>query len=301
MQPELTDRQVTIHIGLPKTATTTIQRHLFHNADYLRVLGLDYCTDLCRLGPFPKAAAHHAIARAHCIPGTIELPAESGHLIRERLASSGHYLLSSEVFSRANARAAKAVVDAWDLPDHRRVVVVTRSELDFIRSHWMQGIKVGKQSDSLWEHYLVRYKPHRRVYSERFKGWLEAGFSLTALRYDELQTSPDVTLTFLRSVLDLKIDRRKWKGIASANVSPTHDAVARYQRLFQPVHRIIAPRVNQRWAAKWYIGAHDIFCKNPLIRHLGECKQYRDDLARVEEDLMTLSAIDDVTYSKSTG
>ena len=294
----MSDRQITLHIGLPKTATTTIQRHLFRNTDYLLDLGLDYCADLCRLGPFPKAAAHHALARAYCIPGTIELPAESGHLIRRRLSSSGRYLLSSEVFSRATGKAAKAIKDEWALPDRRRVVVVTRFELDYVRSHWMQGIKVGKQSASLWEHYKARYKPYRRAYSDRFNGWTEAGFSLTALRYHELQRSPDMTRTFLRSVFDLKVEEEKWESIANANVSPSHDAVAHYQRFVKPVHRIIAPRANQRRAAKWYKGAHDIFCNNPMIQYLGECKQYRDDLARVKEDLMSLSDIDDLTYQK---
>lgn len=82
-------RQITIHVGLPKTATTTIQRHLFRNSQHLLDLGIDYCPDLCGLGKYPKAPAHHAIARAYMIPKGSSLPPESRDVIQRRLSGPG--------------------------------------------------------------------------------------------------------------------------------------------------------------------------------------------------------------------
>ena len=296
MQPELNDRQVTVHIGLPKTATTTIQRHLFHNADYLSNLGIDYCADLCQLGPFSKAFAHHAIARASHMPREKSFQSLWNDAIRHRFSSSGSYLLSSEWFSRGNAKGVRAMVDDWDLPDQRRVLVVTRSELAYIRSHWMQGIKMGKRSDSLFEYYVASYKPRRRAYSDRLRAWLDNGFSLVALRYEELQSATDATQSLLRTVFDHQFDFEHWHKSSNANVSPSYDAVAHYQRFLRPIHTVVAPRVDRRKAARWYRFAHDRFCNDFFTKYLGECRQYREDLERIKEDLMSLSDIDDLTY-----
>ena len=289
-------RDISIHIGLPKTATTTIQRHLFHNADYLLNLGIDYCADLCRLGQFSKASAHHTIARASQLPRENSFQPNWNSVIRRRISSPGTYLLSSEWFSRGNAKGVRAMVDEWDLPDRRRLLVVTRSELAYIRSHWMQGIKMGKRSDSLFEYYAASYKPRRRAYSDRLRAWLDNGFSLVALRYEELQSSADVTQSLLRTVFDHEFDFEHWQRIPNANVSPSHDTVAHYQRLLRPIHTLVAPRVDQRKAAKWYRFTHDRFCNNFFTKYLGECRQYQEDLERIKEDLMSLSDIDDLTY-----
>ncbi|MDA8815290.1 hypothetical protein N9N48_06440 [Luminiphilus sp.] len=128
--------------------------------------------------------------------------------------------------------------------------------------------------------------------------WLDAGFSVIALRYEDLLNSADVTKAFLRTLFDTEIDPARWQSIPNANVSPSHDAVAHYRRFFAPVHKVISPRVDQRKAAKWYKAAHDNFCKNTLIERLGECKQYRENLERIKEDILLLPDIDDLTYLK---
>ena len=292
----MTDREITVHIGLPKTATTTIQRHLFYNAEYLSRLGVDYCADLCQLGPFAKASAHHAIARASHMPRENSFQSNWNSVIRQRISSSGTYLLSSEWFSRGNAKGVRVMMDEWDLPDQRHLLVVTRSELAYIRSHWMQGIKMGKRSDSLYEYYLANYKPRRRAYSDRLRAWLDNGFSLIALRYEELQSSADVTQSLLRAAFDLQFDFKHWHRIPNANVSPSHDTVAHYQRLMRPIHSLVAPRVDRRRAAKWFRLAHDGFCNNFFSKNLGESRQYREDLEKIKEDLTRLSDIDDLSY-----
>lgn len=292
----MSDRQIVFHIGLPKTATTTIQRHLLHNADYLSNFGIDYCADLCRLGSFSKASAHHTIARASRVPRENSFQSVWNDVIRQRFSSSGVYLLSSEWFSRGNAKGVRAMVDQWGLPDQRQLLVVTRSELAYIRSHWMQGIKMGKRSDSLFEYYSASYKPRRCAYSDRLQAWLDSGFSVVALRYEELQDSADVTQSLLKAAFDQEFDFKHWQRIPNANVSPSHDMVAHYQRLLRPIHTLVAPRVDRRKAAKWYRFAHDRFCNDFFTKYLGECRQYREDLERIKEDLMSLSDIDDLTY-----
>lgn len=199
-------REITLHIGLPKTATTTIQRHLFRNAEYLRELGVDYCPDLCPIGRFSNAATHYAIAVAYCMPQAMHAQPIPVDLVRERLSGSGQYLLSSEQFSPGNPKQIRAMVEDLDFPENRRVLVTLREEFDYVRSRWMQSVKTGRGFESLWEYYVKRHKPGRRPYSERFKGWDNAGFSLMAVRYEDLRAKPDATKAVLAKLFGLEVD-----------------------------------------------------------------------------------------------
>lgn len=292
----MSEREITLHIGLPKTATTTIQRHLFRNADYLRDLGVDYCPDLCPIGKFKNAATHYAIAVAYCMPQVMHAQPISVDLVRDRLSGSGRYLLSSEQFSPGNSRQINALAVDLDLPEKRRVLVTVREEVDYVRSRWMQSVKTGRGFESLWEYYSQRYKPGRRPYSERFKGWRDSGFSLVAVRYEDLRVTPDATQALLRKLYNVEVDQERWITVKNANVSPSPDALSRYQRIAKPMVALLGDKRAQAIRPKVYKRMHDRFCNNSFAEFLGKNTDYQAQVERIKEDLESLPDIDDLQY-----
>ena len=101
----LPDRQITLHRPT-KNCHNDYTAAPFRNTDYLLNVGLDYCADLCGLGTFSKASAHHAVARASHMPREKSFQSIWDDVIRRRFASSGSYLLSSEWFSGKCERCA---------------------------------------------------------------------------------------------------------------------------------------------------------------------------------------------------
>lgn len=290
------DREITLHIGLPKTATTTIQRHLFRNAEYLSEFGVDYCPDLCPIGRFRNAATHYAIAVAYCMPQAIHAQPISVDQVRDRLSRPGRYLLSSEQFSPGKPAQIKALVEELDLPTNRRALVTVRDEFDYIRSRWMQSVKTGRGFESLFDYYTKRHKPGRRSYSERFQGWIDAGFSLVAVRYEDLHSSPDATQALLAMLFNMQVDPERWAAVENANVSPSPHVLARYQGLAEPCAKLMGAQRMEAIRPKHFKRVHDWFCNNLLVGALGESRHYNEQAARVKEDLASLPGIDDLPY-----
>lgn len=290
------DREITLHIGLPKTATTTIQRHLFRNAEYLSELGVDYCPDLCPIGRFRNAATHYAIAVAYCMPQAIHAQPIPVDRVRDRLSRPGRYLLSSEQFSPGNPAQIKTLVEELSLPENRRALVTVRDEFDYIRSRWMQSVKTGRGFESLWEYYTKKHKPGRRPYSDRFEGWSHAGFSLVAVRYEDLRSTPDATQALLAMLFDVQVDPERWAVVENANVSPSPHVLARYQGLAEPCAKLMGTQRMKAIRPKHFKKAHDWFCNNWLVTALGESRSYAEQVERVKVDLASLPKIDDLSY-----
>ena len=61
----------------------------------------------------------------------------------------------------------------------------------------------------------------QRPYSERFKGWDNAGFSVMAIRYEDLRTKSDAAAV-LEKLFGLEVDPERWSVVKDANVSPSH-------------------------------------------------------------------------------
>ncbi|MDA8815289.1 hypothetical protein N9N48_06435 [Luminiphilus sp.] len=292
----MSEREITLHIGLPKTATTTIQRHLFRNADYLRELGVDYCPDLCPIGYFSNADSHYAIASAYCMPKAIHSQPISVDLVRDRLSASGRYLFSAEEFSSGNNVQIKALAEDLGLPKKRRVFVTFRDEVDYIRSRWMQDIKMGFSFDSLWECYSRRYKPGRRPYSELLKGWRNSGFSVVAVRYEDLRATADATQAMLRKLYDVEVDPERWITLKNANVSPSPEVLARYQSVAKPVVALLGEKRAQGIRPRVYKRIHDRLCSNSFVGFLGKNTEYEAQVERIKKDLASLPEIADLPF-----
>jgi len=269
---------------------------LFSNADYLRDLGVDYCPDLCPIGRFKNAQTHYAIAVAYCMPQAIDAQPIAVDQVRDRLSSPGRYLLSSEQFSPGNRAQIQSLVEDLDLPSNRRALVTVRDEFDYVRSRWMQSVKTGRGFESLWEYYSQSYKRGRRPYSERFKGWRDSGFSLVAVRYEDLRAIPDATQALLRKLYDVEVDQERWTTVKNANVSPSPDVLSRYQRVAKPLVALLGDKRAQAIKPKVYKRMHDRFCSNSFVAFLGKSTDYQAQVERIKEDLESLPDIDDLQY-----
>ncbi|MBZ0294052.1 MAG: hypothetical protein K8L99_15935 [Anaerolineae bacterium] len=131
-------KKLYIHIGYPKTATSSIQQGLHQNSAELALHGYCYpATGLIGVGK-------HALA--HDIQGNVHSRIQQ--LIREmRSGSLENFILSSErfaTFSRPEIEQLQRVCADFDT----YIVVYLRQQDAFIQSLWSQKSKIGVQRGS---------------------------------------------------------------------------------------------------------------------------------------------------------
>lgn len=145
-----------LHVGYPKTASTTLQKHLFARHPDLFYLGRPFAE--------PIAAIEKDILTADAERFDQRL-SESQAAVRAALAAAGARpaLLSHEGFLRATRydghdvrrtaeRLHRLFAGALEQADEIGVVIVVRNQADLILSHFVQFVK-GRQSDL--DAYLV--------------------------------------------------------------------------------------------------------------------------------------------------
>lgn len=286
-------QRLTIHIGLPKTATTTIQRTLYKNCSILSDLGIDYCPELCKLGKHSTAEGHHALPTFLCSPDSVHYKKIDESRIRSSFARPGELLISSEGFTQARKRHLQYMVDNWTLPEERRVVLVLRNELDRIRSQWMQAVKTGHQYLSLRDYYLQVYKPGRLTVKQRLAIWESFGFASCVLRYEDLKThESDISRAFLENIYDVKISESVWKKVKDANISPSPEFVQSYQGILN--------LESWRWAKCWLerrhprfrMLAHNMLSKSEALGLSIMRQPCEADLELIQQDLALLPSFD---------
>ena len=137
-----------IHIGLPKTGTTNLQRHLFEHAGLLEKNGCLYPKVWMAPGQF----AHHLVSLAVLQGGADndELLAKFADYIRAR--TNDHVLISSEAFTNCiqpkNFARFSNVMSLWATLSTTRLVVALRRFDTFVESMYLHATKVGnRQSD----------------------------------------------------------------------------------------------------------------------------------------------------------
>ncbi|QLE96776.1 hypothetical protein [Neptunomonas phycophila] len=139
----LSEREILIHVGLPKTATTTIQDTMHLNSKLLlEKYSIDYCVDLCDLLDV-KCTGHHPMAWSAFHRNHPHAKPIDSNLIKKRLSQSKKVFLSSEWFLWAKEDKLKKIVGDWGLPSNRKVLLVVRNEKDYVRSNWLQSVKMG--------------------------------------------------------------------------------------------------------------------------------------------------------------
>ena len=117
-----------------------------------------------------------------------------------------------------------------------------------------------------------------------------------AIRYEDLRAKTDATQALLGKLFGLEVDPERWSVVKDANVSPSPDVLARYQRVAKPVVTLLGSKRAQAIPPKVYKRAHDRFCNNPIVASFGESRDYREQVKRIRDDLASQPAIDDLAY-----
>ncbi|OLT48935.1 hypothetical protein BJF85_10710 [Saccharomonospora sp. CUA-673] len=136
-------QRVYLHIGLPKTGTTSLQELLWHNREVLTADGVAF--------PGHDLGAHHrAVADVH--PGRYggwkekRTPGSWAWLVEQAKAHQGTTLISSELLAPASPQEARQVVDAFPFAEVH-IVCTVRDLARQIPSVWQENVKT-RQSTS---------------------------------------------------------------------------------------------------------------------------------------------------------
>lgn len=153
-----------LHIGLPKTATTTIQNGLMQNSELLKEAGYLYP----RSGR--KSNAHHNLAfqvqdHYHYLfdksVGTFEDLLEE---IREN--NFVNVILSSEAFINTTPGQIKRVYDYLSKFKEVQIIVYIRRPDAWINSHWSQQVKIGATTETPKEYinHMLRNRKYEKIF-----------------------------------------------------------------------------------------------------------------------------------------
>lgn len=146
---------VIIHIGVPKTGSTAIQKYLFNHQKELQKTGLDYHETHAKDGENPDYWAHHLLAHkwgGWMKPETFPItPDEAWEVLRKDATSGDNktILISSERF--ADLFASKRVEEILEFikttlaPAQVKIFAYVRNQTVLAESFYKQQVKVGIQ------------------------------------------------------------------------------------------------------------------------------------------------------------
>lgn len=148
--------RVVVHVGPPKTATTSLQRGLFTNTDLLRQHGV-YLPLAARLEFEPNAVCHHHLAWE--LTGSARFRPDIGgwDALRAELAGidAETVLLSSEELSRAvlvDGVGDRLHEQLLSLGREVTIVYVVRDQLSQVNSFYAQQVKMLENVDAFGPH-----------------------------------------------------------------------------------------------------------------------------------------------------
>jgi len=171
-----------LHIGLPKTGTTTLQARFADNRDALRDAGVLY--------PFvrPDAMFHAAVEVLNWFPrwglDPSLLTGTWAEFCRRARQYDGRTLVSHEVFGRAQPRhIEKAMAEVGDLELH--VVVTARDLSRQVTAVWQERVKNGH--DYTFESFLDREGVERIAPGKRARSffWREQDLTAVLKRWEQ--------------------------------------------------------------------------------------------------------------------
>ncbi len=155
-QRKIPDHTLIIHIGMPKTGTSALQRVLSNAAPALAARGFDYLSGF-RLG---KGIAHHPIASEINSRRNLEGPQVRDFLAYLSGVKSGQVLISSEAFTNALQPAILKTflkfIDECNARMPTKIVVSLRRIDSFMESMYLQREKVHGSSLDLTDYVAAR-------------------------------------------------------------------------------------------------------------------------------------------------
>lgn len=199
--------ELILHIGVPKTGTTAIQRSLYQNRNQLEEQGVFYPETFLDAFPVEDQWAHHLYA--HKWGGWLDArkfnisPDAAWHSLREKVESEpGRYIVSSERFadllSTSRSRDVLDFITSLFSGTEVKVVGYIRRQDILAESFLKQRVKVGVQDKGLEDYIadLPSFLDYNLMFSNisEFVGWQNVVIRL----YDRRNLfKEDVTLDFL--------------------------------------------------------------------------------------------------------
>ena len=156
-------RRVVIHIGPPKTGSTTLQDALHHNRDDLKRMGIRYAGS----GTQSAAAAMAATRRRDRTTGR-QVPASAWKQLLKEMKNSieSTVVVSSEWFAAATPAQIRTI--SQELPGAEYQIVIALRSLDrVLPSRWRQNVVEGA-TYSFTEWLELIFSPSTNPYSTRF-------------------------------------------------------------------------------------------------------------------------------------
>jgi hypothetical protein len=166
---------IVVHIGLPKSGTTTIQGFLYDNGEALRALSIDY-PRVGREDP-GRSRAHHNFANELAAHGGGFNPSVGrlSDLVRHVIESNHRCtILSSERFCQLTPDAVCRFVDILRRTGQNiQVVFVIRDLVDLIPSSYSQSIRFGYSTHDFDKFFRKRSKSDRTNQYLMAKSWAD--------------------------------------------------------------------------------------------------------------------------------
>lgn len=262
-------RRCVIHIGVPKTGSSTIQRALLRHAHLLRRAGILYQTTD---GPERKVFAHHRIAaglrsgdKPERLPG-LKLSDLEGLLGETR---SDTVVLSSEGFShprigRERLREMVGMIRGRGFAP--TAVVYVRAQPSLANSSYTQAVKTFAFPSSFAEFLDKRMSDVAWTYGERLAAWIEEpGVELVAVPFTAENTGTQIAEKML-AFAGVPADQLAAVGMkpgGTANKGPGRVAIAAFRllmRTFPDFGEATRHSAARKAAAKdakargWYVG-----------------------------------------------
>ena len=204
-------KHIFLHIGLPKTGTSTLQNFLFENAAELKAQGALYPKGL-----WDVKRRHPELA--HCF-----LPANRkryAHVWSEmhtiiQQADEEVIVLSSEAFSNLNAKALELLKK--ELSPYQVTLVAYLRRLDlWIESSYLQNIKSGAYTGTMTD-FLPRVAPD--IFYKKVLLWQNLfGKDNLEVRLLERELIPDICTDFVNLIGLLG---KGFEAVPDSNVKPT--------------------------------------------------------------------------------
>jgi hypothetical protein len=267
------ERRFILHIGMPKTGTTTIQALLASMHDELLAAGVLYP----RAGrPEAEPGQHllswsltgrHGSADARCWPEMLEE-------VRSRDPQT--VILSSEDLSFCEAEQIRTIGGYLD-GAQVDIVIYFRNPLSFLISAYKQNVKGGKCDVPFRE--FVEERVFRCDYGRILAPWVETfGREHVLVRsYDKVAKSPGIEEDIMGIIglspewFEAHRTRRKW-----ANVSPPDDAIGLLRELnvlnrrlpgvSGVIHRARRSVITQKRFGRVLVACARPFTSRPLYR-----------------------------------
>jgi hypothetical protein len=156
-----------IHIGFPKTATTTLQNHLFAKHPGIHYLGKPYRDDDLKGMIRDLVMQESTVYNADNLEQYI-----NKHLAQERETGKKVFLISDETFVSAAKVRDKGVVAhrLKDLFAAEKILVTIRNQMDAVKSGYIGGGRLLRNVPGKYKNMIVSFKDWLEISKNMYHG-----------------------------------------------------------------------------------------------------------------------------------